>query len=446
MLRQRLPCLAQELREVGMPLIDIHSQGENSAIADDAKALFFVDAYRKDRILPLRQAYEESYRLLSDLKQGYGSFRKEHEELDGEYLRFQIQEIERYHLKENEIEDLEKESQDLKGLERLQEAFSRLQETGSLAEGNLLDLLSSYLSQLRPLTGTSLAESAERASSAGRDFLSAMADLKEEYESLDADPQRIDEINQRLFSLKGLQRKYGKTTSEILDRLADYRKKLEGLEDFDAECQRREKAIAGQEAECQKKAEALSEERKKSGEALSKAIGSEMADLGLLRDGFLVRFQKTELGPSGYDQATFFVRLNKGLPECELRKAASGGESSRLMLALKSVLNRLSPAPVLVLDEIDTGVSGKAAGLMARKIKSLSQDSQVIVISHLAQVVASSQDAIEVKKSMKGEKTTVLAKRLTRDEKAESIARMISGSEVTEAALQQAKALVKEYR
>ena len=129
-----------------------------------------------------------------------------------------------------------------------------------------------------------------------------------------------------------------------------------------------------------------------------------------------------------------------------MKKAASGGEGSRLMLALKSVLNHLSPRDVIVLDEIDAGVSGKAASLMAKKIRTLSKDSQVLVVSHLAQVVASSKDSIQVTKKIKDGKTVVEAKRLDEEGRIDEIARMISGKELTPAAKEQARELQKEYR
>lgn len=435
----------KELKDIGSLLIDIHSQGENSAILKEEKALFFVDSYDKS-IAPLLADYKDSYELLTKEKKSYEAFLLEHKELDGEYLRFQIQEIEKMDLKENEIEDLEKESRELKGIARLRENYDRMKEKEDLAEGNLLDLLSTFLVTLRPFADSPLSQQAELASTKGREFLLAMDDLQESYQDLDSDPDRIDTINARLFALKGLQRKYGKTTEEILSKLQEYREKLSLLEDFDGEKERREKRISELTRISDKKAEILSKARKESAEKLSCAIGKEMADLGLLKDGFSIHFEEKELSSTGKDVVTFYVRLNKGLGESPLKKAASGGESSRLMLALKSVLNHLSPADVLVLDEIDTGVSGKAATLMAKKIQNLGKDSQVIVISHLAQVVASSHDCIQVKKVVEEGTTKVKATRLNEEKTKEEIARMISGKEVTQAALLQAEELMKEYR
>ncbi len=439
-------CSLKELRDIGSLLIDIHSQGENSAIADERKALSYIDAYQGKTILPLLQDYRQAYEKLLSVRAEKNAFLKEHEDMDADYLRFQVEEIEKMHLRENEIEELEQESQDLKGLERLRESFERLAEAGRLAEGNLFDLLSEYLSKLRPLSNTSLSEQSQRAYEAGRDFLLAMDELRDCYARMEADPGRIDYINERLFSLKGLQRKYGKSTAEILSVLKQDKEKLSRLEDFEGEKSRYEREEEKAFRECLERADRLTAQRIASAKELSLRIGTEMADLGLLKDGFSVRFAKKAIAQDGQDEAIFLVRLNKGLEEAELRKAASGGESSRLMLALKAVLNRLFPADVLVLDEIDTGISGKAAGLVARKIQSLEKDSQVLVVSHLAQVVASCRDALEVEKKTKDDKTYVQARRLDETQKEQAIARMISGKEVTAAALEQAKELIAEYR
>lgn len=439
-------CSLKELREVGSLLIDIHSQGENSTIADEKKALSYIDAFLPKEINPILSAYKETYSAWLSARSQKEEFLKEREDMDVDYLHFQIDEIERMHLKENEIEDLEKESQDLKGMERLRESYERLLEEGRLAEGDLLEILSSYLSKLRPFASSPLADLSQKAYDAGRDFLNAMEELQESYRQMDADPGRIDYINERLFSLKGLQRKYGKATADILSVLKEDKEKLSRIADFEGEKARLEKEEQKAKEACQKVAEKLTLAREKSAKALSSRIGKEMEDLGLPKDGFSVNFKKREIGPDGQDEALFMVKLNKGLPEAELKKVASGGESSRLMLALKAVLNHLFPADVLVLDEIDTGISGKAASLVARKIQALQKDSQVLVVSHLAQVVASSQDALEVEKKTKDGKTIVVTRRLDSQMKEKAIARMISGREVTAAALAQAKALIEEYR
>lgn len=441
-----VPCSLKELKDIGSRLVDIHSQGENDAILDDRMSLFYVDSYGEKEIAALKNAYRDEYRLLLRKKDEYADFLREGKELDEDYLRFQIAEIEKYGLKEDEIESLEREAKDLQETAQLEESFARVGETSRLQEGDISDVVSALLSALRPLTKGPLSEEAGKAIDSGRSFLSAIALLKENYRLLDLDPARLDSINERLFSLKGLQRKYGKTTAQILDRLNDYKAKLNCVIDFQGEKERREDEIAKAKKQCLLLAESLSQARKTAAASLSAAIGKEMGDLGLLRDGFEVRFTSTELGPEGIDKAVFFIRLNKGLEAAELKKAASGGEGSRLMLALKSVLNHLSPRDVIVLDEIDAGVSGKAASLMAKKIRTLSKDSQVLVVSHLAQVVASSKDAIQVTKKIKDGKTVVEAKRLDEEGRIDEIARMISGKELTPAAKEQARELQKEYR
>ena len=270
--------------------------------------------------------------------------------------------------------------------------------------------------------------------------------LEESYHDLNLDPNRIEYINSRLFSLKGLQRKYGKTTDEILSKLNEYEKKLKEVDDFENLKIDLQNEIDKNKEETIKKAKILSEKRKKVSISLEKSISKEMEDLGLLKDGFKVKFEESELSSDGIDKVTFEIRLNKGLDFTSLKKAASGGEASRLMLSLKVVLNALDPYNLLVFDEIDSGVSGRIASLIANKIKKVSSSCQVLVISHLAQVVSSSFSSIKITKHVSKDMTQTNAKTLNDEEFEEEIAKLLSGEKVTESAKLQAKELIKESR
>ncbi len=246
--------------------------------------------------------------------------------------------------------------------------------------------------------------------------------------------------------MKGLQRKYGKTTDEILSKLNDYEEKIKEVDDFENLKIDLQNEIDKNKEEAIKKAKILSEKRKKVSQSLEKSISKEMEDLGLLKDGFKVKFEESELSSDGIDKVTFEIRLNKGLDFTSLKKAASGGEASRLMLSLKVVLNALDPYNLLVFDEIDSGVSGRIASLIANKIKKVSSSCQVLVISHLAQVVSSSFSSIKITKHVSEDMTQTKAKTLNDEEFEEEIAKLLSGEKVTESAKLQAKELIKESR
>ncbi|QOS39710.1 hypothetical protein DYE49_04220 [Treponema rectale] len=427
-------------------LIDIHSQNAKNDLLDEMKQIRYVDEYLKDEIAKAKKDYQVSYTAYLDAKEDLKNLLEQDKELDRDYLSFQIAEIEKYHLQENEIEDLNSEYESLRGYDKLKEKYDNFLVVSESGQGSLSERLSSSVSSLRGLKDTDLAPIAELCLDDVISLQEHLRDLDMTFKDMSNDPRRLDYINERLFNLKGLQRKYGKSTKEILDKLNDYKEKLNRLDFFEDEKIRLEEVIKAKEKELALKAETLTSLRIKAGEELSLDIGKEMSSLGLRKNAFRVEVKNKDYSLDGKDNVTFKVSLNEGLDENSLAKAASGGESSRLMLALKVVLNALDPYDVLVFDEIDTGISGKTASLVAKKIKSISKDSPLIVISHLPQVVASSNSAVYIEKKSKDNMTSSVSKTLKDKEIRDYVARMLSGDKVTPAALSQADELIKEYQ
>jgi DNA repair protein RecN (Recombination protein N) len=440
------PVTLGHYREAISHLIDIHSQGANSSLLDESRHLFYLDQYGYQDEKNALNDYQISYQKLLQAKKELADLLDSHKELDRDYLDFQIKEIEKYDLKENEIEDLNAEFESLKGYQAVKTRYDEYLEAASLPEGTITDLIETLETKLDHFSDTSLSQEASVAREKCQDLINSLASFKDSFEALDSNPQRLDEINQRLFDLKGLQRKYGKSTNDILEKLKDYKEKVSQLDSFETLKNEKEKQVKACLAEANQKAQVLSDLRKKTGPLLEKAISSQMGDLGLNKNGFKVSFEKTELNENGFDKVTFLVGLNAGLGYQPLAKAASGGENSRLMLALKTVLNSLDPYDLLVFDEIDTGVSGRIASLVAKKISSLSSSSQILVISHLPQVVASSFNQLLITKTTKDQKTFTTARPLNALESVREVAKMISGDQVTDSALTQAQELIKEYR
>ena len=427
-------------------LIDIHSQNAKNDLLDEMKQIRYVDEYLKDDIAKAKKDYQVSYKDYLDAKEDLKNLLEQDKELDRDYLSFQIAEIEKYHLQENEIEDLNSEYESLRGYDKLKEKYDNFLVVSESGQGSLSERLSSSVSSLRGLKDTDLGPIAELCLDDVISLQEHLRDLDMTFKDMSNDPRRLDYINERLFNLKGLQRKYGKSTKEILDKLNDYKEKLNRLDSFQDEKIRLEEVIKAKEKELALKAERLTSLRIKAGEELSLDIGKEMSSLGLRKNAFRVEVKNKDYSLDGKDNVTFKVSLNEGLDENSLAKAASGGESSRLMLALKVVLNALDPYDVLVFDEIDTGISGKTASLVAKKIKSISKDSPLIVISHLPQVVASSNSAVYIEKKSKDNMTSSVSKTLKDTEIRDYVARMLSGDKVTPAALSQADELIKEYQ
>lgn len=435
-----------ELKRIATHLIDIHSQNSNSDILNEKKQLLYVFGFLSDDGIKAKKEYEEAYQSYLNKKKEYQDFLSSYHDIDVDYLTFQIKEIEKYHLKEYEIEDLNEEFESLKDYSKIQNDFESFDsavenESFSFSEG-----VSSILRALRPLKETGLKDSAlafEDSLNQAREKYQALVD---DFSALDYDPHRIDEINERLYSLKNLQRKYGHSTEEILSKYEEYKKKLDFSSTFSLDKEKKEKEIASLLALLEEKGEKFYSFEKEAGEKLEKAICKEMADLGLRKNGFFIEFEKKELSVDGLYSCQFMVQLNEGIEKASLKKAASGGEASRLMLALKIVLNHINPYDLVVFDEIDTGVSGKQASLIAKKIKSISKVSSVLVISHLAQVVASATSAIYIKKVTEDNMTKTKASNMKEEEIVSFIAKMLSGNNVTEAAKVQAKELRDEYR
>ena len=428
-------------------LIDIHSQKSHSDILDEEKQLLYIDRYGKERLQKVKTQFQESYEKYQEAKKELKDFEEQNKELDTDYLSFQLEEIDRYQLKENEIEDLEEELRSIKDLTQVQNRYEELQEILSSSEPSLEEQLSQVERSLRSLMNAKpLEESAKECLLSLRTFTSSLHNVKDMYESLAIDENRIDAINERLFSLKNLQRKYGKSSAEILKKRDDFAKKLAFAENFQAERERLENNVLVSKEKALKDAELLSKEREIACIGLTKDISKELEELGLRKNGFNARLIRVELNQEGIDNGLFFVSLNDGLEEESLKKAASGGETSRLLLALKSVLNNLNPYNCLIFDEIDTGVSGKQAGLVAKKISAISKISQTITISHSPQVVASQEQGILVYKQNENSTTKTHVRALSEEEMIQELAKMLSSSEVSETALAQARTLRAELR
>ncbi len=440
------PVSLNEFKKVSSHLIDIHSQGSNWDLLDEKKHIYYLDKFSEKEIKESKDEYQKAYKKYQDSKEKLAVLIEENSKLDPEYLNFQIAEIKKANLKEHEIEDLNDEYQSLRQLEIIQNNFNDYKENILLPEGNIKDILFKIRNKLSKFENTPLEEEAKKLFENINDTVESFNLLEESYHNLNLDPNRIEYINSRLFSLKGLQRKYGKTTDEILSKLNDYEEKIKEVDDFENLKIDLQNEIDKNKEEAIKKAKILSEKRKKVSQSLEKSISKEMEDLGLLKDGFKVKFEESELSSDGIDKVTFEIRLNKGLDFTSLKKAASGGEASRLMLSLKVVLNALDPYNLLVFDEIDSGVSGRIASLIANKIKKVSSSCQVLVISHLAQVVSSSFSSIKITKHVSKDMTQTKAKTLNDEEFEEEIAKLLSGEKVTESAKLQAKELIKESR
>ena len=423
-------------------LIDIHSQGENSSLLDEKNHLYYLDSYLKNDLSEIKKEYSSLYSdYLKDLQQ-LKTMEEEKEDFDKDYLLFQINEIEKYHLKENEIEDLINEESRMKSYQNLLKDYQEF--SSILYQSDIMSSLSSLLSVIRRFKDSQIDVSslADNLSS----LKESISQFENDFENMDIDPDRLEYINQRLFDLKGLMKKYGRSTEEILDKLDEYKRKLSFLDEYQIDKDNLLKNIDKKKEQLFLIAKKLSSTRKENAYKLEKDISSVLKKLLLKEDGFKIQIKDKELSKDGVDDVSFLISLNEGMPFSSLKEAVSGGENSRLMLALKSIMNSLDPSVLLVFDEVDTGVSGKVAFYVGTLLKEISKTSQVLVISHLPQVVASSYVSYEVEKKTLNNTTISTVKELNEKERIKAIAKLLSSKSITDEALLQAENLVKEFK
>lgn len=439
------PVSLSERKEVTSHLIDIHSQASRYDLLDEGKQLSYLDKYGKEPLEKAKKAFDLAYQNYLKKKEEKETLISTHKERDRDYLAFQISEIEKYHIKEHEIEDLNAEYSSFREREERKRKYDDFLSSVENGNQSLTQTLQTCVNKLHPFLTSSYKEKAEQLISLANERADSLSSFYDSFSNIEKNSARMDEINSRLFELKGLRRKYGKTTDEILSKYHTYQSRLKERDSYEELRKEKDEEIHKAKEEARKKAENLSLLRKESSAKREKNIGREREALGLLKGGFKAELIPNELASNGLEHACFSVRLNKGLGFAPLKKAASGGEASRLRLALKVVLNALDPYDLLILDEIDTGVSGKQASLMANKVKERSKITQVVLISHLPQALSSVDAAILISKKTKDGTTKTTAKSLTKEETILEIARRLSLENRTESALNQARVLYDSY-
>lgn len=429
-------------------IIDIHSQNDSSYLLQSAHHLALLDTYLGKAHLMMLNNYQDKYDQLKLAISQKEEFEQNNDINQREFLEFQINELEKFNVRENEIEELQQELDNLSGYERLQENFKAFKQLVNSGEDNnlVIDVLNQLESVAHGLNGTYLEKEGENILEKANDLETAIDEVFESFESLDYSPERLDEINSRLFDLSSLQRKYGKKTEDILSAYNDFKEKLDQLDQYSDRLKEFDLKIKKINEELNLSAEELTKARIAGGEVLSKAVNAELDSLGLLADGFKVAVKPAALNKSGKDSINFEVCLNRGSRFMDLKEAASGGESSRLMLALKTVFNKTSPYDILVFDEIDTGISGSIAFKAAKKMLSIAENSMVILISHLPQVVAACQSTYLVYKNEEEGITQSHIRPLSEEEKIEEIGKMVSGKKLTQGGIDAAKELISQYQ
>lgn len=434
------------MREIGSSLIDIHGQHENQELMDEKRHIHLLDHFAEAYITPIKDDY----------KQLYGQYRKLKTKLQALALDEQraAQRIDLYQFQLNELEEAalrpDEEVQLMEERKRLMN-FHKIFERANIAydsissEGKGLDFVGNAMNALEEVS--ELDEDFKDMSEAVTTSFYALQDaayqIQNVLDKLEFDPQRMNEVEHRLTVYQSMKRKYGSTVEEILAYQNKISAELEQLINRDESIQTMDKELTRMETELSQIATKLTKIRKEQAIVLSNAIMQQLKVLHMEKATFIVNFKQLEkFEENGKDLVEFYISTNVGEPPKSLPKIASGGELSRMMIALKTIFSSSSGITSIIFDEVDTGVSGRVAQAIAEKIADISMDSQVLCISHLPQVAAMADHHYYIKKQVDNDRTYTTVTEMNELERVEEVSRMMSGAEITEATLQHAKELL----
>lgn len=434
------------LKELGSRLIDIHSQHQNMMLSNDRFRTSIVDSLSDDAAL--LESYCKNYAQLLEARNRAEQIQSAATEnsREEEYLRYQVAQFDDIKLRDGELNELEQRQKELANAEQIGQTLSQLNSMLEEDETGILLRLKSAVTALHRIVevypaATSLAE---RIDSDYVDLKELGRDIFDENERIESNPAELEAVETRMNAIYTLMQKHKcSSMDELMAVEKDFRSRLNEIDSFDEQIQAARELLRSATAEATATAAKISKARQKGASKLSIQVVAMLARLGMPAVKFEAEVTPTdELSPSGADRIRFLFTANSNMTPQPVEKIASGGEISRLMLCLKAEMARNTKLPTIIFDEIDTGVSGRIADAMGEIINSLARSMQVINITHLPQVASKGEDHFRVYKSIEGSQTVTRIEHLTTEQRIEEIAKMLSGSEVTEAATAQARALL----
>lgn len=441
------PVPLTRMRELGEQLVDIHSQHQNLLLQKEDFQLNVVDIIAQDADqLKVYQkeyyAYRKAKELLEELKAEIAKNRE-----NEEFMRFQHKELDDANLQEGELEQLEQEAEILSHSEDIKTALYEADSALSGENDSILDKLKNATHQLENVCDVypSMADVAGRMQSSYIELKDIAQEISSSVDHVEFDPNRLDAINTRLDKLYTLQQKFHvETVTELIatrDRIAE---QLSHIDNGDEDIEEKEKEVAALLVKAEKQAALLTSTRQKSAKAIEKEMKGRLIPLGIPNVRFEIAFAEKPLSGNGADKVSFLFSANKSTQLQPVSQVASGGEIARVMLSLKAMISGAVKLPTIIFDEIDTGVSGKIAEKMADIMEEMGlQNRQVLSITHLPQIAAKGSHHYKVLKEETENGTISHMKELNSQERIEEIAQMLSGSDITQAALANAKELLR---
>lgn len=444
------------LKVIGDSLITIHGQHDNTSLLSKKTHIVFLDRFRQSEISPLLSAYRELHGAYKDTLEKLENLTQDEQDKArrADMLRFQVDEISKSDLRIGEDEELEERRNILENSQTIADsvnkAYSMMYDSGDYGE-SAYDMLWNGINELEDAADidSSLGEIHSSLRESGYAIEESLRSLKRYIDNISFDRSELDEIEERLDVLFNLKRKYGKTIEDILEYYDKISVELDTIENSDELVKKLEADLKKLEADREKAAKALSDARTKSGKEISALIEKELSELDMAKVRISVKIQPCDYREDGADDVEFLICTNVGEDFKPLAKIASGGELSRVMLAIKSVLSHCETPDTLIFDEVDTGVSGHAAQSLGAKLFDMSRKAQVLCITHLPQIAAMAGEHYLIQKNVRDERTVTTVKKLSEEERIDELARTLGGATITDITKQNAKELLqqaKEYK
>ncbi|WP_428235925.1 DNA repair protein RecN [Gracilimonas sp.] len=448
------------LKAAGDLLVDLHGQHDHQLLLKEENHQGVIDGFGE--VEPILKEYKAEYKKMTELQKELRSLQKRENELQEktELYRFQVQELEEARLGEIDLEQLESEMNLLDNAEVLDQKAAAISEMADADDGNIVQLLNFLKLNLEDLARIEPEfENYLKEINAARVSVNEAIAFAERYRnSIEFNPKRLEELRRRQSELNRLQKKYQRDLPQLISYLHEIQRELSIADNFDLEIEKLENQIQMQAKELKDKAVLLHQTRLKIGEELAVQIQQELAKVGIPHSKLDVRVdwllsdngwievegKQIECTETGCDDVRMFISTNKGEEPKPLAKIASGGEISRVMLALKSILAKEQSLPVMIFDEIDTGISGEISEKVGASMRKLSEHCQIIAITHQPQIASQAHKHYKVAKAEEGERTVSKIIPLSDEEHIHEIASLMSGSQISESALTSARELIEK--
>ena len=441
------PVALTTMRELGEQLIDIHSQHQNLLLQKEDFQLNVVDIIADNA--QLRQSYLQAYNEYHKATKRFNDFQEASQKSkeNEEFLRFQFSELDKAKLVAGEDEELEQQSRTLSHVEDIKSALYDASSALSSEDGGCVEKTKNASSRLHDITEvfSEIKDVDERLSSAYIELKDIAQEIERKLEDVDFDPRQLDEINSRLDLIYALEQKFhASSVDELINEYKRLQDELASIDGGDEQLEQLQQELQEKYDIAMKLARKLSDARKKAAQKVEEGLKQRLVPLGIPNVKFKIEFKERDCSPSGIDKVSFLFSANSSTALQPVSQVASGGEISRVMLSLKAMISGAVKLPTIIFDEIDTGVSGRVAEKMAQIMKEMGDNHrQVLSITHLPQIAAIGATHYKVSKEETPQGTISHMQMLTEQERIEEIAQMLSGSDISEAAIANAKTLLK---